>query len=93
MYFHDPTQRITTDVHFEVIPSHLMDSPPEGWELWVANFGRKADPRPISGWINHAEKILTFEHPPLPQFWEFSDSERLGDDRMLKSYLFARPST
>lgn len=96
MYFYHLTLRVTTDIDLrtpnklDVITSYLQENsidesflPPEGWESWLvdSNAGKKRNPRPISSWVNHAERILTFASPSLPQSREVANSKTLDDDR------------
>lgn len=108
VYFYHSTLRVTTDIDLrtpsklDAITSYLQENsidesfvPPEGWESWLvdSNVGKKAGPKPISSWVNHPERILTFASPSLPQSREVGNSKTLGDDRTLTVYLFARLST
>jgi hypothetical protein len=101
VYFYQPTLRVTTDIDLRIpskldaITSYLQENsidesflPPEGWESWLvdSNVGKKGNPKPISSWVNHAEKILTFASPSLPQSREVSNSKTLDDDRTLLPY-------
>ena len=96
MYFYHPTLRVTTDIdlrtpaNLDAITSYLQENsidesflPPEGWESWLVDStaGKKRSPKPISSWVNHAEKILTFASPSLPQPREVGNSKTLDDDR------------
>ena len=100
MYFYHPASRVTTDIDLrtpaklDAITSYLQENsidesflPPEGWESWLvdSNVGKKGNPKPISSWVNHAEKILTFASPSLPHSREVSNSKTLDDDRTLMS--------
>ena len=103
VYFYHPTLRVTTDIDLrtpsklDAVTSYLQANsidesflPPEGWESWLvhSNVGKKYNPKPISSWVNHAEKILSFASPSLPQFREDSTVKTLDDDRM-SMYDFA----
>ena len=100
VYFHHPTLRVTTDIDLrtpsklDAVTSYLQENsidesflPPEGWESWLvdSNVRKKHSPKPISSWVNHAEKILTFASPSLPQSREVSTAKTLDDDRTLTS--------
>ena len=96
VYFYHLTLRVTTDIDLrtpnklDAITSYLRENsidesflPPEGWESWLvdSNVGKKRNPRPISSWVNHAERILTFASPSLPASRETANSKTLDDDR------------
>lgn len=98
VYFYHPTLRVTTDIDLrtpnklDAVTSYLQENsidesflPPEGWESWLvdSNVGKKYSLKPISSWVNHAEKILTFASPSLPQSREVSTAKALDDDRTL----------
>ena len=98
VYFYHPTLRVTTDIDLrtpnklDAVTSYLQENsidesflPPEGWESWLvdSNVGKKYNLKPISSWVNHAEKILTFASPSLPQSREVSTAKTLDDDRTL----------
>ena len=100
VYFYHQTLRVTTDIDLrtpsklDAVTSYLQENsidesflPPEGWESWLvdSNVGRKHGLKPISSWVNHAEKILTFASPSLPQSREVSTAKTLDDDRALAS--------
>ena len=100
VYFHHTALRVTTDIDLrtpnklDAVTSYLQENaidesllPPEGWESWLvdSNVGRRHGPKPISSWVNHAEKILTFASPSLPQSREVSTAKTLDDDRTLMS--------
>lgn len=108
VYFYHPILRVTTDIDLRIpnkldaITSYLQENsidesflPPEGWESWLvdSNVGKKASPKPISSWVNHAEKILTFASPSIPHSREVGNSKKLDDDRTLMSCSFVRLST
>lgn len=108
VYFYHPTLRVTTDVDLRIpnkldsITSYLQENsidesflPPEGWESWLvdSSVGKKANPKPISSWVNHAERILTFASPSLSQSREVGSSRMLDDDRTSTSCSFASPSS
>jgi hypothetical protein len=101
VYFYHQTLRVTTDIDLrtpsklDAVTSYLQANnidesfvPPEGWESWLvdSNVGKKHNPKPISSWVNHAEKILTFASPSLPQPREDGTVKTLDDDRMLTSF-------
>lgn len=107
VYFYHTTLRVTTDIDLrtpsklDAITSYLQENsideafqPPEGWESWLvdSNVGKKGNPKPISSWVNHAEKILTFGSPSLPQSREVSNPKTLDDDRTLTFLSLARLS-
>ena len=96
VYFYHPTLRVTTDIDLrtpnklDAVTSYLQENsidesflPPEGWESWLvdSNVGKKHNLKPISSWVNHAEKILTFASPSIPQSREVSTAKTLDDDR------------
>lgn len=98
VYFYHPTLRVTTDIDLRIpnkldaVTSYLQENsidesflPPEGWESWLvdSNVGKKHGLKPISSWVNHAEKILTFASPSIPQSREVSIAKALDDDRTL----------
>jgi len=100
VYFYHPTLRVTTDIDLrlpsklDAVTSYLQENsidesflPPEGWESWLvdSNVGKKHNPKPISSWVNHAGKILSFASPSLPQSHEVGTARMLDDDRMLIS--------
>ena len=102
VYFYHQTLRVTTDIDLrtpsklDAVTSYLQENsidesflPPEGWESWLvdSNVGKKHSPKPISSWVNHAEKILTFASPSLPQSREVGTAKALDDDRKLTSYF------
>ena len=102
VYFYHPSLRVTTDIDLrtptklDAVTSYLQENsidesflPPEGWESWLvdSNVGKKHGPKPISSWVNHAEKILTFASPSLPQSREISTAKALDDDRKLVSFF------
>lgn len=108
VYFYQPTLRVTTDIDLRIpskldaVTDYLQENsidesflPPESWESWLvdSNVGKKGNPKPISSWVNHAEKILTFASPSLPQSREVGNSKALDDDRTLSSYSFPRLGT
>jgi len=99
VYFYHPTLRVTTDTDLRIpnkldaVTSYLQENsidesflPPEGWESWLvdSNVGKKHGLKPISSWVNHAEKILTFASP-VPQSREVSTAKTLDDDRTFAS--------
>jgi hypothetical protein len=101
VYFHHSTLRVTTDIDLrtpsklDAITSYLQENsidesflPPEGWESWLvdSNVGKKANPKPISSWVNHAEKVLNFASPSIPHSLEVSNPKTLDDDRTLNFY-------
>lgn len=103
VYFYHSTLRVTTDIDLRTptkldgITAYLRENsiddsfvPPEGWESWLvdSNVGKK-QPKPISSWVNHAEKILTFASPSVPQPREASSSKTLDDDRKLTIFSLA----
>ena len=96
VYFYHLALRVTTDIDLRIpskldaVTSYLQENsidesflPPEGWESWLvdSNIGKKHSPKPICSWVNHAEKILTFASPSLPQSREVSTTKTLDDDR------------
>lgn len=102
VYFYHQTLRVTTDIDLrtpsklDAVTSYLQANsidesfvPPEGWESWLvdSNVTKKRDPKPISSWVNHAEKILTFASPSLPQPREDGTVKTLDDDRKLTSFF------
>jgi hypothetical protein len=104
VYFYHPTLRVTTDIDLrtpnklDAVTTYLQENsidesflPPEGWESWLvdSNVGKKHGPKPISSWVNHAEKILTFASPSLPQSREVSTAKTLDDDRTLTFHYYA----
>jgi len=104
VYFYHPTLRVTTDIDLrtpsklDAVTSYLQENsideaflPPEGWESWLvdSNVGKKHSPKPISSWVNHAEKILTFASPSLPRSREVSTPKTLDDDRTLTPFSLA----
>jgi len=99
VYFYHQALRVTTDIDLrtpsklDAVTSYLQENsidesflPPEGWESWLvdSNVGKKHNPKPISSWVNHAEKILTFASPSLPPSREVT-VKTLDDDRTLTS--------
>jgi hypothetical protein len=103
VYFYHPTRRVTTDIDLRTpakldaitayLEGHSIDEsfvPPEGWESWLvdSNVGKK-HPTPISSWVNHSERILTFASPSLPQSREVSSSKTMDDDRTLEIFSLA----
>lgn len=98
VYFYHTTLRVTTDIDLrtpsklDAVTSYLQENsidesflPPEGWESWLvdSDVGKKRSPKPISSWVNHAEKILTFASPSLPQSREVGTAKTFDDDRTL----------
>jgi len=96
VYFYHPTLRVTTDIDLRIpnkldaVTSYLQENsidesflPPEGWESWLvdSNVGKKHGLKPISSWVNHAEKIMSFASPSVPQSREVSTAKTLDDDR------------
>lgn len=103
VYFYHLTLRVTTDIDLrtpnklDAITSYLQENsidesflPPEGWESWLVDstVGKKRNPRPISSWVNHAERILTFASPSLPDSREITNSKSLDDDRLDLEYRY-----
>jgi len=97
VYFYHPALRVTTDIDLrtpsklDAVTSYLQENsidesflPPEGWESWLVDskVGKKHNFKPISSWVNHAEKILTFASPSLPESRE-ATAKTLDDDRTL----------
>ena len=102
VYFYHTTLRVTTDIDLrtpsklDAVTSYLQENsidesflPPEGWESWLvdSDVGKKHNPKPISSWVNHAEKILTFASPSLPQSREVGIAKTLDDDRTSMHYF------
>ena len=98
VYFYHTTLRVTTDIDLrtpsklDAVTSYLQANsidesflPPEGWESWLvdSDVGKKRGPKPISSWVNHAEKILTFASPSIPQSREVSTAKTFDDDGKL----------
>jgi len=92
---------LRTPNKLDAVTSYLQENsidesflPPEGWESWLvdSDVGKKHkhSPKPISSWVNHAEKILTFASPSLPQSREVSTAKTLDDDRTLCIVSFSR---
>ena len=102
VYFHHSTLRVTTGINLRTpsklnaVTSYLQERsinenslPPGGWECWLVDFfvGKNHSPKSIgSGWVGHAERVLTFMSPSLPQFHEIGTDKTLGD-RTLASCL------
>ena len=95
VYFHHPTLLVTTNIDLRIpdkldaVIFYLQNSadesffPLEGCEGWLvdSNIG-KPNVKPTSGWVNHAEKTLTFA--PL-QSGEVSTAKSSDDDRTFAS--------
>jgi hypothetical protein len=106
VYFVHSGMRLTTDVDLrvakklEAMTTYLQHSqpaedvlPPEGWELWLADASKtKNDFTPVRSWINHAEKILSFDFPPRDELANDTTHQRRAEDDDRKyqhsSFLF-----
>lgn len=70
--------------------NHLAEGivPPAGWEMWLVDSGTAPSPKtdftPFKSWVNHPEKILSFEYPPKLNV----DGEPQADDSKYSAGLF-----